>query len=253
MVSVPDTADVVAKRRDVLAALSTPLSKPELVEELDTSRSTVDRAIDSLIEHSFVERTGSRYVATFAGSEALTAYEQFLSRLDALSRAQPVLAELPADVEVDPEILDDAEVVESSMAAPQAPLRAATELGDGATTLYGTGPAVLPHYIEEIGELVEDGDETELVLTEEAVAAFSAEYSDAFEQFAGADNLDIHVTDREIPYIVWIAEKPDETVSGLIVHTDDGVRGVVNNDTDAMNEWAKARYEAFKDDARPLE
>ena len=47
---------IIAKRRDVLSALSTPKTKPELVAELDASRSTVDRAIRSLLEHSLVVR-----------------------------------------------------------------------------------------------------------------------------------------------------------------------------------------------------
>ncbi|WP_276271384.1 helix-turn-helix transcriptional regulator [Haloarcula litorea] len=252
MVSVPDTADVVAKRRDVLRALTEPLSKPALVEELGRSRSTVDRAIDALLDERLVEQRGSRYVATFAGREAVTAYDRFLDRVDALSAAQPVLGELPPDVAVDPAVLEGAEVVESTMAAPTAPIEANAARVDGATAFHGTGPAVIPQYIEEVTGLVAGGTETELVLTEAVVEAASTAYAEEFAGLTDAENLDLFVTDSTMPYAVWVAEKPGETVAGIVVYSDDGIVGVVNNDSDAMVEWARESYETFKRDAEPL-
>ncbi|WP_254274137.1 helix-turn-helix transcriptional regulator [Haloarcula marina] len=253
MTTVPDTADIVARRRAILTALSSPKTKPELVEDVDASRSTVDRAIETLTDAALVERTGSRYRTTYAGRESLRAYERFLDRLDALQAAQPVLQDLSLEAEIPPEALEGAEVVEATMAAPHAPIERATTLGDGATRLYGTGPAVLPKYIAEISELLEDGDETELVLSKAVVEAFRESYPDAFEQFAGSDNIEIHVTEQALPCLIWIAVKPEETVSGIIVHTENGVRGAIHNDTDAMNEWTREQYRQFKADARPLD
>jgi len=249
MVSVPDTADIVARRRDVLRVLSTPLTKPELVERLSISRSTVDRAIDDLTADSLVTREGSAYVTTYAGRQALSAYDGFLDRLDALTRAQPVLDALPPEVDIDPAVLHGATVVESTMATPQAPIEAATALGTGATTLRATGPSVTPQYIDEVAELVEDGDDTELVLTAEVFEAFSSTYDDIWGEFSAADNVALYVTDETMPYALWIAEKPDGTVSGIIVHTENGVRGAVHNDTEAMNEWTESKYAAFKRNA----
>ncbi|WP_262176223.1 helix-turn-helix transcriptional regulator [Haloarcula laminariae] len=249
MPPVVDTADVVARRREVLQALSEPLTKPELVQRLSISRSTVDRAIEELRSASLVAREGSSYEATYAGRQALSAYEGFLDRLDALTRAQPVLDALPPDVDIDPAVLRDATVVESTIATPQAPIEAATALGDGATKLRATGPSVTPTYIGEVAELVDDGDDTELVLTADVFDALSSAYEDAFARFSSADNVALYVTDETMPYAVWIAEKPGGTVSGFIVHTDEGVRGAVHSDTEAMNEWTRAKYEAFKRDA----
>jgi len=117
-----DHANIVAKRRDVLAALATPTRKPELVDQLSASRSTVDRAVDELQQAGLVDRTGSSYVANFAGREALAAHDAYLDRVDALVAAQGVLDPLPPDVDVDPAALDGAQVVESTPAAPDSPL-----------------------------------------------------------------------------------------------------------------------------------
>jgi len=157
MADVPDHADTVGKRRDVLAALSTPTTKPALVEALDSSRSTVDRAIDALTEHGYVERRGSDYVATYAGRAAVEAYERFLDRLDAVAAAQPVLGTLPVSVDIPPAVLDGAQVVEAKPSAPQTPVETNVPDIRGATAFRGTGPAVIPMYTDVVLAL-EQGD-----------------------------------------------------------------------------------------------
>ena len=249
-----DTAAIVAKRRDVLAALSTPKTKPNLVAELDASRSTVDRAIESLMAHSLVEREGSHYEATFAGREALAVYDQFLDRLDALERAQPILGELPADVDIDPAVLEGATVVESVPAAPAAPVEETIKHMRRANRFRGLGPVVTPLYIDVVETIVENnGANAELVLTEAVVDVLTETYPDGFATLRAADGLSLYVTQRTMPYCVWTAETADGPVSGIIVSAENGLVGIVNNDTDAMNEWARKRYDQFRADARRLD
>jgi len=248
-----DHADVVAKRRDVLSALATPTRKPELVDQLSASRSTVDRAVEELQDAGLVDQEGSSYVATYAGREALSAYESYLDRVDALTAAQPVLAPLPPTVDVDPAALQGAEVVQSTPAAPDSPLEANVDLLQSARTLRATSPFIMPRYFEALDNLVEGfGTDIELVYTREALDALESAYGDVKARLEATDGVHICVTDETIPYIVWTAEVPDGTVSGLIVHDDTGVVGVVNNETDAMNEWARSAYERYRADAEQL-
>ena len=250
----PTTAATIAKRRDVLSVLSAPATKPELVQTLDISRSTVDRAIDALLEHALVERRGSEYVATYAGREGVAAYERYLDRVAALERAQPVLAELPPDVDIDPAVLEGAEVVESTPEAPEAPIEANIDYLVAPTAFRGTGPTVLPQYIDVMTALAEDeGVETEIVVTESVATALKETYEDGFARLAGASGLGLYVTDEPMPYAVWTAESPDRTGSGIVVYGDNGVAGVINNDTPAMNEWAREQYERYRASARPLD
>lgn len=249
-----NTADIVAKRRDVLATLETKTTKPELVEAISASRSTVDRAIESLSEKSLVERDGSHYVTTYAGRQALAAYEKYLGRLEALTQAQPVLSALPSDIDIDPAVLDGATVVESTPSAPQHPVETNISTLRGATAFRGTGPAVIPMYTGVVLSLVEE-DETdvELVLTDAVVDALTEAYPDELANMSGADGLALYVTDASLSYAVWTAQTPEGTVSGIVVYGDNGIVGVINNDTDAMNEWATAQYEQAKRDARRLD
>ncbi|WP_276251169.1 helix-turn-helix transcriptional regulator [Haloarcula rara] len=245
-------AGVVAKRQDVLAALETGMRKPELVDHLSLSRSTVDRAIDELQEASLVERDGSHYVTTYAGRESLAAYEGYLDRLDALAEAQPVLSALPPDVDVDPAALEGAQVVQSTPAAPEGPIEVNVDPVQRAETLRTTSPVVAPRYLEAVDNLIESGTDIELVYTEAAFEALSTTYESALKRVEAAADVHGFVTDRPIPYIVWTAEVPDGTISGLIVHDDTGLVGLINNDTEAMNEWARTEYERYRADAEQV-
>ncbi|MBX0285803.1 helix-turn-helix transcriptional regulator [Haloarcula salinisoli] len=245
-------AGVVAKRQDVLAVLETGMRKPELVDQLSLSRSTVDRAIDELQQASLVERDGSHYVTTYAGRESLAAYEGYLDRLDALAEAQPVLSALPPDLDIDPAVLEGAQVVESTPEAPEAPMEANMEYVTGATRFQGTGPTVLPRHFELMRDLVEQGTETELVLTESVLGALTDTYADDFEALSVTEELSLYVTDEAMSFAVWTAESPDRTGSGIVVYDDTGVAGVINNDTQAMNEWAQSVYERYKADAEQV-
>ncbi len=248
----PTSAEQVAKRRDVLAALTAPMTKPELVDALDSSRSTVDRAIRSLADCALVERQGSEYRATYMGREALSAYDRFCSRVTALERAQPVLETLPPTVDIDPAVLEGATVVESTPEAPEAPIEANMEYVTETRQFQGTGPTVLPRQIAAMKELVDLGVETELVLTESVVEALTETYAEEFELLADADGLSVYVTDKQMPFAVWTAAAPDRTGSGIVVYDDTGLAGVINNDTEAMNEWAQSVYERYKADAERL-
>ncbi|MFC6976258.1 helix-turn-helix transcriptional regulator [Halomicroarcula sp. GCM10025709] len=249
----PAFVDTVARRREFLDLLTEPRTKPELVDATDVARSTVDRAIESLREEGLVSRDGSAYQATYAGRHVGEAYDQFVSRTRTLQTAQPVLEPLPADTTIPPAALDGATVLEATPEAPQAPVDHNTELVAGATEFRGTGPAVIPQYTETVAGLVETGTTVELVLTEAVVDALRREYAEGFERLRTADDLGLYVTDESVPYAVWTARTPDGPVSGLVVYTESGIKGVVTNGTAAMNEWARAEYESYRATAEPLD
>lgn len=254
MAQVPPIVDVVTKRYEFLVALSRPKPKPELVTSLDRSRSTVDRAVGSLRDAGLVERSGSEYVATYAGRQATQAYEAFRDRLDALQRAHPVLSALPPDVDIDPAALHGAAVETTSPSVPTAPTERTVDALDGTTAFRGTGPAVLPRYVDIIESLwSETAVDVELVVTEAVAESLDSALPDRRDTLAALPNVSLYVTENPMPYAVWTAEKADGAVSGIVVYTETGINGTINNDTDAMNEWARERYESYRREARPLD
>jgi len=93
--------EVLARRRDFLSYLDGgPAQKPVMVEELEHSRSTVDRAIRALEDAGFVQRTADGYVTTLVGRLALERYDSFLAESEAILNAKSVLNALAPAVEL---------------------------------------------------------------------------------------------------------------------------------------------------------
>jgi len=249
---VPQNADIVAKRRDVLTALSTPKTKPEIVESLSISRSTVDRAIDELSGHGLVDRNGSEYVTTYAGREAVAAYEGFLDRASALEQAQPVLDALAPDADVPPAVLEGATVDQPSPEVPESPIEQTIERITGASSLRGVSPVLLSRYVDLCTALAAQRADVELLLTEEVLDRLPETYPDGFEALAASDHVRIFLITEGPPYSLWRAEQSDGPVSGFVVYGENGVAGTISNDTDAMNEWVSEEYERLKQDAQRL-
>lgn len=245
---------VVARRGGILDCLSERrLTKPELVDVADASRSTIDRAIDDLREHGLVEREGSQYAATVTGELMLGEFREYSRRLADLERAEPVLSALPGGVDVDPAILRDADVHVTKPFAPEYPIRRSVEIVERADRMRGYGPVVLPQYVDVLrAAIIENDLELELVFTP-AVIDLLADAHEELRQLFAADNTTVYRTDEGPFYALWQAETPEGTHSGLVSCTDEGVKGAVVNDTDAMNEWACATYGGYRRDAEVVE
>lgn len=108
-----DVADieVLTRRRDFLSCLDgEPAEKPTIVENLDHSRSTVDRAIRALEDAGFVERTTGGYATTLTGRLAMERYDSFLAESEAILDAKPVIDALPCSVELPQDAVTDGAV-----------------------------------------------------------------------------------------------------------------------------------------------
>lgn len=249
---VPSHADIVARRRDVLTALSTPRTKPEIADSLTISRSTVDRAIEELEDHGLVQREGSEYVATYAGREAVAAYEDFLTRVSALERAQPVLESLDNDVDVPPAVLEGATVDQPAPEVPESPIEQTIERITGAASLRGVSPVLLSRYVDVCAALANEGSDVELLLTEGVLDRLPETYPDGFEILESSDHVGIFLITEAPSYSLWRAEQADGPVGGFVVYGENGVAGAISNDTPAMSEWVSESYERLKADAQRL-
>jgi len=103
---------LVADRHEFLERLAeAPAYKPTLVEQLDTSRSTVDRAIRELTEAGFVERVDEGFRTTAFGRLLADRYRAFVEDQRAVLSAEGALAPLDPDADLPPSLLSTGEVV----------------------------------------------------------------------------------------------------------------------------------------------
>lgn len=105
--------ELVRRREEALARLrEEPKQKPQLVEELDVSRSTVDRAISELTRVGLVCRVPGGYRTTTLGASLLEAYRGFRRTATTATGVEP-LRETPATLTPPPAALAAMEQVES--------------------------------------------------------------------------------------------------------------------------------------------
>ena len=87
-----DMREIIAKRRSVLKVLNDePLWKPELDEQLDVSRSTINRAVNELAEIGLIERIENGYTSTMAGELGLDLHTEYVKYLGVKPRGFTVL------------------------------------------------------------------------------------------------------------------------------------------------------------------
>jgi len=252
--SAQEIDEIVTRRRDFLAALDeSPATKPELVGRLGTSRSTVDRAIADLERHDLVQRPDDEYALTLAGKQAYERHRSYLDDLDHLASATEMLASLPPDAPFTLDLLDGAVVEQAEPHNPLQPLDAATEVYEKATDICQVSPAVFPVYVEVVGKrAVSDGLDIEIVGSTEVVDALREEYADEVDWVEKSGNQ-LYELEEAPPYALWVAETPDGTYTGLLSHSDTGVRGLIVNDDEAAAEWALTEYERYEERARPVD
>lgn len=94
--------ELVSQRGEFLEVLiDDQLRKRDLVDELDTSRATVNRAISDLEAAGLVERGSEGHTATLAGRLALERYRAYVRESTAVLTASDVLAPLSPDCALD--------------------------------------------------------------------------------------------------------------------------------------------------------
>lgn len=249
-----DLRETLHKRYNVLAALATkPQTKPELVNTIDPSRSTIDRAISALEEVACIERRRTHYHLTQLGHVALTEHKQYRETMNGIARAEDILNVLPDDVDVDPAFLRGVSVQSSDPHAPESVLETSITQLESADTLVGLAPVILSIYTNVLTDLVrKQGLQVEIILHENTLDSLLKYYSDQFTTAEVTDYFDFYVTEQDLPYALWIMEQDDDSLVGITIHENGGVSGVLTNDTPDAVGWAYDQYTTYLDEGKSV-
>jgi predicted transcriptional regulator len=248
--------ETVRKRADVLESLSDEAAgKPALVERLGVSRSTVDRAVDDLVDIGLVRRVDSEYRMTPQGRMALDIHEEYVDLTDALGGAAPVLDALPTGAPFPRSMVETGTV---RLAQPHAPESAITEALDAlasAERLRVFSPVVKSSYVRPVAEeVVGRGLDVDLVLGAEASESLVAlaEVTDAVEDLVDAPSFTLHRTDRDLPFLLYLLLGGESDATGVTVHEGGGIVGSVTTRDEAAVSWARGLYEEVAADAEAV-
>jgi predicted transcriptional regulator len=243
---------VVLNREDVLRAIvRQSRTKRELTEAVNSSRSTVDRAIRELLDAGLVRQTGGEYEATMAAECALDAVETFHGRMRTVSDAVAVLGHLPADTPFDPVFLEEAEVQVATPAMPDGVVQRLFESIESASYVRGIAPVVLSGHLQSFYEAAKAGDaRIEMLIDGDVLDRMVASPNTRDILAAQLRDEQVSISRVDVPFSfgVWITE--DE--AGVVVYSDTGVRGIIVNDTDEAYAWAERWFDDLSAEATAL-
>lgn len=232
--STDDLIRLLERRVEFLRCLeSSPHQKPEVVEALEWSRSTVDRALRELEQAGFVERTGDGYVTTLAGRLATIEYDEFVDRVDNVLVASPLIETFPRSTRIPLEVLTGVERVptdaQSSFDIPTA-VRSVIESADQLT-------AFLPVLADPLllglcqSRVVEDTLDLDLVVGPDLYETLQQRFPGTLGQLADHGGT-LMRADRSPPCSLFVVERSSgENEAVAIAYDGDTRAGIFRNDT----------------------
>jgi tetratricopeptide (TPR) repeat protein/DNA-binding transcriptional ArsR family regulator len=245
--------DVLTRRSAVLRRLAdAPAHVRDLVDEMDQSRSTVNRALNELEAVDLVERTDEGYAATLAGRFALEGLAEFREELDDVVAARPVTDPLPADSPLERPAVVGSEAHLATEPTPYRPLeRFHGDLADA--TRYRAALPVLddPRQARLLYEhVVTEGNPAELVVSPELLRALRTQFPRRMARMAETDGFRLLVGEVP-PFLLGLVEADDgtgpaTTVHAIVFNDSGGVHGLLANDAPGAVRWATDRYRAVR-------
>jgi len=246
--------EVLSRRLDVLRRLrEAPAHKRDLLDDLDQSRSTVDRAVDELETVDLAERGDEGVALTASGRLALEWFERFQAGFDDVVAAREVLAPLSADATVSTDLVAGSEALLSAEPAPYRPLERLHAAVRGAGHYRAALPALDdPRHVRLLYEhVVTEGEPAELVVPPSLLRTLREEFPRRMDVLADADRFRLFVGEVP-PYALSLpapAADAPPTVHVVVFDEHGGVHGTLANDDPAAVRWAEERYGAVRADA----
>ena len=242
-------------RTELLVSLaeSQPLDRYELERRLDASRRTVTRALDALTERGYIREVEGEYVLSAFGASLAEAYRDCRRDVELASEYRPFLERVDTrTLDLDPSLLDGADLLLASERSPFVLLTRTLELRAEASRIREIAPGVEKRSVEQLAERLRNGEDLEVEVVLPATALEAAEGTDAFS--AGhavareADAVDFYVADDEFSVFVGVM---DETVT-VGAGTGGEPEVMVESDRPALREWAETHLDGVRDAAAPL-
>jgi predicted transcriptional regulator len=263
----PTPADLqkcLRSRSHFLRQLRRPRRKCDLADELDESRSTIDRALRELEEAKFVTRGDSGYRTTLAGELALAEYDRYADRLDGIAELHDALADLPTDEPLDGALFEDAHVSLPSQRSPYEPVEALRAVVTDADHACVVGAAIIPQYVEMYREqIVDEGMTADFVLSEGVLEWLLSRQAEAVTSMVETGDVTLAETSTDWSFSLVVTEhesvsttdvryaQSDRSV-GVMLYDEGTFLGFVHNDTREAVAWGEALFDRALEQANEL-
>lgn len=236
-----DFVRLLEQRGEFLRCLeSSPRQKPDIVEALDWSRSTVDRALRELEQAGFVERTGEGYATTLAGQLAASTYDEFIETVDNILVASPLIETLSRDSPVPLDVFDGVERVSAgdhtSFEVPSI-LRSAIESAHQLTVLMPVRADPLLLGLCQ-SRVVEGGFDLDLIVGPDLHETLQQRFPGTLSELA--EHGQLMRAERSPPCSLFLVERSSGDNEAIAIAYDSDIRsGIFRNDTAVALESAR--------------
>lgn len=243
----------ISRRTDLIDQLAEGVAdKRELTGQLDVSRATVDRAVRELESAGLIERVEEGYALTLFGRLAYEEFRRLIERLASLHQARDLLEHLPSEFEIDPGVFAGATVIPSDQPMPHEPIRRLETLVGESDCVVGYSPVVFPEYVSLFHrEITEGGLAAELFVDEALIEGLWANYADQLREAVETEGFTLYQLPAAHSPPIGIALLDDATV-WIGIYDDGNLQGMIVADSARAREWARERFERYRDQAQEL-
>ncbi|WP_255149807.1 helix-turn-helix transcriptional regulator [Halorarius halobius] len=235
------------------ALLDGPRTKPELVESLDVSRSTVDRCIRDLEAAGLVERVDGGFGLTLPGRLLFEEYDRYRERAAGVLDALEALAVLPPGADIEAGALRGAEVTLADRTAPYRPVEPYVGAVREAEHIDHISTALGPRFVDSFRDaIVQGGAAARLVLSESVSKRVVTDHTETLATMLDTGRLRLRESGDHPGYSLTLMDVGEDTTVHYLVYADDGLRAHIQTGHPEPVERARALFERYWSGAREL-
>jgi len=228
--SSKEVLNTVIQRQCIIQLIATDsYTKPQLVDQLDVSRSTVDRALRELEQYGMMDKNDSQYTLNPYGQFI---YQTCMYYYDVLKKSLE-LWDIRNDIhnsgQLPPNVLNDSEVIVPAESIPDLPAKKLFEDIESVLSLHLVLPVLTYRIYDNLRQFVSDEDSSlELILPPEGLQSLRQFEDDCCIE---ASTLITDATNIP-PYGFGLYGDGDENGKmNIMIFSNNGVCGLIQNNS----------------------
>lgn len=243
-----------SSRVEVLDALDeSPLTRDELKDVTDASRTTLSRMLADFEDRGWIDRPDRRFELTPEGAFVASEVTRLLENMETAEKLDAALGWLPTDeFGFDLRRLHDAEMTSFRWNDP-ASMRKFAEYFDGATRVRSTATTVSRDAMELLRDLtVEHGGSYEGVLSSSAVESIREHpvLQEQLREMLESEGASIYRYEGEKPLIMVMLV---DDLASVCSHENEGLQmKTIVSDDEVFRSWVESYVDSAIADAHPL-
>ncbi|AZH25274.1 helix-turn-helix transcriptional regulator [Haloplanus aerogenes] len=225
--------------------LSEPKTKPELVAECDVSRTTIDRWVNQLQATMLMHRPGKRFELTLFGQIYVLKFNRIRQQLSHLVKLREPLQQLSDEIDIDPEVLEGANISFYEGLAP--------ELAEKLLTRPGRVRLIAPRITCVFSVLffqTPDPDlEFEILIAEEVASQLDTYLTNQQLSLLSIASVRIYEMYDSSPFCLALVERDERQVVYFIFEGSQTGVGVIESGAKEALAWGEELYDEYRDRA----